>query len=159
MTRENITIRVSIRFYASLNDLLPYRARQNTLSLHVPRHNTVKHLVESLGVPHTEIDLILVNGVSVPFSCIPNDGDHISVYPMFTSLDISPLLRLRSEPLCHPRFILDTHLGKLAVFLRMLGFDSLYRNDFEDSEIANLACKEERIILTRDRGLLKRSIV
>ena len=87
------------------------------------------------------------------------DGDSISVYPVFESLDIHPLQRLRPEPLRVPRFILDTHLGRLAAYLRLLGLDAVYRNDLDDAELARRSVDEQRILLTRDRGLLKRSAV
>lgn len=149
-------IQVSVRFYAELNDFLSGRHKQSPFQVSIPDHTTVKHLVESIGVPHTEIDMILVNSTSVSFSFIPKHGDYISVYPVFESFDISSLLHLRPEPLRHPRFILDTHLGKLAAYLRMLGFDTLYQNDYEDQEIAVTSKNENRIVLTRDTGLLKR---
>lgn len=116
-------------------------------------------MIESLGVPHTEVDLILVDGRSVDFQHPVRDGETISVYPVFEALDIHPVLRLRPEPLRRPAFILDGHLGRLAAYLRLLGFDSLYRNDFADEELAERSADEQRILLTRDRGLLKRSII
>jgi hypothetical protein len=116
-------------------------------------------LIESLGVPHGEVDLILVDGRSVDFAYIVADGDRISVYPVFESLDIGHVTRLRPEPLRDPRFVLDGHLGQLATYLRLLGFDSLYRNDYEDREMALVSQQEQRILLTKDRGLLKRKMV
>jgi hypothetical protein len=116
-------------------------------------------MIEALGVPHTEIDMILVNGASVDFSYIVQDGDRVSVYPMFESFDIAPLVRLRPKPLRDPRFVLDTHLGKLASYMRMVGFDTLYRNNYEDSELARISHEDRRTLLTKDRGLLKRSMV
>lgn len=116
----------------------------------------VKDLIESLGVPHTEVDLILVNGDSVGFDHRVQDGDRIAVYPVFESLDIGPASRVRSTPLREPRFILDVHLGTLARLLRMLGFDTLYDNGWDDPEIVRRGVAEHRIILTRDGGLLKR---
>ena len=107
----------------------------------------------------TEIDLILINGKSVDLSCPLNDGDRISVYPVFRSLDINPLTRVRPAFEGERRFVLDTHLGKLAAYLRMLGFDSLYHNDCRDEELARISANQQRTLLTRDRGLLKRSIV
>ena len=147
------------RFYAELNTLLPVKDRFQDIRQVFKGSQTVKHLIESLGIPHTEIDLILVNGTSVNFSYIPKEGDHISVYPVFESFDISTLIRLRPIPLRDSRFVLDGHLGRLAAYLRMLGFDSLYRNDFSDEELAQISENEKRILLTRDRGLLKRSQV
>src|SRR5262249_23065702 len=116
---------------------------------------SIKDVIESLGVPHTEVDLILVNGESVDFSYHVQDGDRISVYPMFEALDITPLVRVRPHALREPRFVLDTHLGKLAGYLRLLGFDTLYRNDYEDHRLVQIAHRERRAVLTRDRGLLK----
>ena len=112
-----------------------------------------------MGIPHTEVDLILVNGEPVDFSRQLIDGDMVSIYPVFESFDISPVNRLRPEPLREPRFILDTHLGKLASYLRMLGFDTLYNNQAEDQDLAEISSREHRILLTRDRGLLMRNIV
>ena len=102
------------------------------------------------------MDLILINGESAGFSRRVRDGDRVSVYPVFESIDISPVARVRPEPLREVRFVLDTHLGKLATYLRMLGFDALYRNSFSDDALTEVSVKERRILLTRDRGLLKR---
>ncbi|MFP4374623.1 MAG: Mut7-C RNAse domain-containing protein [Spirochaetaceae bacterium] len=116
----------------------------------------VKDLIESLGVPHTEVDMILVNGESVGFDHRVQDGDRIAVYPVFESLEVGEVSRVRATPLREPRFILDVHLGKLARLLRLLGFDTLYDNCWDDPEIVQRALAEHRIILTRDAGLLKR---
>lgn len=149
----------AFRFYAELNDFLP-AARQFTEFTH-PFLDiaTVKDFIESFGVPHTEVDLVLVNGEPVEFSYRVKDGDRVSVYPMFESFDIAPVSRVRPEPLRTPRFILDTHLGRLAAFLRMLGFDCLYRNCYTDEQLASTSRDERRILLTRDVGLLKRGAV
>jgi len=147
------------RFYAELNDFLPPSRRQRLCERHFILSPAVKDMIESMGVPHTEIDLILANGFSVDFDYRVQDGDYISVYPMFESVDISPLLRLRPHPLRTARFILDIHLGRLAAYLRMAGFDTLYRNDYADGELARASAAGQRILLTRDRGLLKRSQV
>jgi uncharacterized protein with PIN domain len=157
--KNNHTICISLRFYAELNDFLPRRNRQVEFQHCFGDHTSVKHVIEALGVPHTEVDLILADQHSVDFDYIPKDGDHISIYPIFESLDISPINHLRPQPLRQPRFVLDTHLGKLAIYLRMLGFDSLYRNDYEDDELARISSQESRILLTKDRGVLKRSLV
>ncbi len=150
---------VHMRFYAELNDFLSPTQRGKTFLHRIEGRVSIKDMIESLGVPHTEIDLILVHGVSVDFSYTVRPGDRISVYPVFEALDISPVLRLRPRPLRQSRFVLDVHLGKLARYLRLMGFDSLYRNDFSDDELAALSCRESRILLTRDRGLLKRNVV
>jgi uncharacterized protein len=150
--------RAHFRFYAELNDFLPLSKRGGGFTCAFEASASVKDVIEAFGVPHTEVALILVNGRSVDFSWHPRDGDRISIYPVFQSIDIAPLARVSSPP-PHMRFILDTHLGRLAAYLRMLGFDSCYRNYFQDAELARISKHERRILLTRDRGLLKRSIV
>ncbi|MFZ5571069.1 MAG: Mut7-C RNAse domain-containing protein [Thermodesulfobacteriota bacterium] len=143
-----------LRFYEELNDFLKPFQRKQPIPFRFDGKPSVKFAIEALGVPHTEVDLILVNGVSVAFDHRLVDGDRVSVYPVFESLDITPLVRLRPEPLRRPAFVLDVHLGKLVRRLRLLGFDCLYRNDYADPEIVALAAAENRIILTRDRRLL-----
>ena len=124
------------------------------------RAATTKHMIEALGVPHTEVELILVNGESADFSRLLQDGDRVAVYPRFEALDVTPLLRVRDYPLRNPRFVADSHLGGLAHMLRMLGFDTLYDNHFhDDEEIVAIAERDGRIVLTRDRELLKRRAV
>lgn len=151
--------RLTFRFYEELNDFLPKEKRKKRFEHNFIDRASVKDVIESLGVPHTEVDLILVNSNLKNFSYIINDGDDISVYPVFESIDISNLQKLRPEPLREPKFILDVHLGTLARYLRMLGFDTSYRNDFSDEEIVKISLGEKRAILTRDIGILKRSEV
>ena len=151
--------RVTIRFYEELNDFLPPEQRKKSFDYDFRQSGSVKDLIESLGAPHTEIDLILVNGRSVDFNYRIKNGDHISVYPMFESLDISPVIKLRVQPLRNTRFVLDTHLGRLAAYLRMLGFDTLYRNDYDDPTLAKISIDEQRILLTCDKRLLMRKQV
>lgn len=150
---------VSFRFYAELNDFLPAGKRQVPFAHAAAPDQSVKHLVEALGIPHTEIDLVLVNGESAGFDHLPADGDRISVYPPFKTIDVSPVSRVRPLPLEDNRFVLDAHLGRLAAYLRMMGFDTLYRNDYQDLTLATVSRDQNRILLTRDRGLLKRNIV
>jgi len=147
------------RFYAELNDFLPPERRYIEFPYRFLDSSTVKDRIESFGVPHTEVDLILVNGEPVDFARRIEDGDRVSVYPVFESFDIAPVSRLRPEPLREPAFVLDTHLGRLAAYLRMLGFDVLYRNSSADEELAEISAGQRRILLTRDLGLLKRGAV
>jgi uncharacterized protein len=148
-----------IRFYSELNDFLAPWRRTRTTSYGFDVSGSVKDLIESLGVPHTEVDLVLANGESVDFSYRVKNGDRISVYPQFEAMDISPLIRLRPQPLRDLRFVADGHLGRLAAYLRMVGFDTVYRSDYGDEELAKISANDKRILLTRDRGLLKRNIV
>lgn len=149
----------SFRFYGPLNDFLPKARRQVRFNHAFNADQSIKHLLEALGVPHTEVDLILVNGVSVDFSYLPRQNDRISVYPRFKTIDISSLTRVRPQPPQNVAFVVDNHLGRLAAYLRMLGFDTLYQNDYQDGELTRLANQQERILLTRDRGLLKRKAI
>ena len=152
-------IQVEVRLYAGLNAFVPRRRRQAAIALTLDEHDSVKHVIESLGVPHTEVDLVLVDGTSVDFAYRVRDGDRIAAYPRFEVLDVAGVSRVRPASPPEPRFVLDAHLGKLATYLRMLGFDTLYRNDFADEALARMSAEQARILLTRDLGLLKRSAV
>ncbi len=143
------------RFYEELNDFLKASQQKQSLRVRFHGHPTVRAVIHTLGVPHPEIDLILVNGQSVGFDHRLGHGDRVAVYPMFESFDITPLVRLLPRPLRRTAFILDVHLGKLARGLRLLGFDVSYRNDYDDPEIIRRASRERRIILTRDCRLLQ----
>ena len=147
------------RFYEELNDFLPRDKRNVCFPYFFNGTPSIKDAIEAIGIPHPEVELIVVNGESVGFDCLLDDGVRVAVYPPFESIVISPIVKLRDKPLRNVSFILDVHLGKLARILRMLGFDSLYRNDYDDHEIVAIAVREHRIILTCDRGLLKHKAV
>jgi hypothetical protein len=116
-------------------------------------------MIESLGVPHTEVALIMVNQQPVNFHYHVRDGDSISVYASCEQMNIAPEHGVHPPPLGDVRFVADVHLGRLAAYLRMLGFDTLYPSDYRDEELARISSTEARVLLTRDCGLLKRSIV
>jgi uncharacterized protein with PIN domain len=147
------------RFYAELNDFLPNENRGKELTRYFSVSGSVKDFVESFGVPHTEVDLVLANGNLVDFSYPVRDGDLVSVYPVFESLDIASVSRVRPAPLRALQFLLDVHLGRLAAYLRMAGFDALYGNQASDAELAGTVAHEGRVLLTRDRYLLMRTAV
>ncbi|MGD8351023.1 MAG: Mut7-C RNAse domain-containing protein [Gammaproteobacteria bacterium] len=149
----------SFRFYAELNDFLDPADRGKSVDYRFDGDPGIKDPIETLGVPHSEVDLILVDGTSVGFDYRLGDGDRVAVYPVFEGFDISPLQRLRAKPLRVTRFVVDVNLGKLARRLRMLGFDTVYDNSFDDREVVDIAQRERRIILTRDRRLLFRKAV
>ncbi len=168
MTERNINstdfhaplVRTSFfRFYEELNDFLPLKWKKISFPFSFTGTPSIKNTVEAIGVPHAEIDLILVNGESVDFEFLLKGNENISVYPVFETFDIEPLTHLRAKPLRKTRFVVDVNLGKLARKLRLLGFDTLYRNDLEDDEIAEISVQEKRIILTRDKGVLKHAKV
>jgi len=151
--------RVSIRFYQELNFFLEASLQKRDIEAAVAPGQTVKDLIESFGVPHVEVDLILVDGEPVDFSFQPSPGERISVYPVFERFDIAPVAKLRPEPLRVPRFIADVHLGTLARRLRVLGFYTELPEQGEDAYLAGRAAEEGLILLSRDRQLLMRKIV
>jgi uncharacterized protein len=152
-------VTATFRFYEELNDFLARPLRRRAFACECARDATAKHMIEALGVPHTEVELIVVNGESVGFEHPLREGDRVAVYPKFEALDISPLLRVRERPLRVMRFVADAHLGGLAQLLRLAGFDTLYDNHYPDADIEALAHAEARIVLTRDRELLKRRTI
>ncbi len=149
-------VSVVFRFYAELNDFVARERRFGDSVAAVAADATVKHAIETLGVPHTEVELILVNGSPAGFAQRLRDGDRVSVYPLFEAFDVTPLLRLRPRPLRETRFFADAHLGALARLLRLAGFDTRYDNGGADAEIVRVAVAERRIVLSRDRDLLLR---
>lgn len=146
----------TFRFYEELNDFLPADLRKVSFVRAFTGTPSVKDTIEAIGAPHTEIDLILVDGVSVGFDHLLRGGERVAVYPVFERLDISPVQHLRPAPLRETRFVLDVHLGKLARYLRLLGFDTLYAPDYDDASLARISSSQRRIVLTRDKALLKR---
>ncbi|MGQ4598986.1 Mut7-C RNAse domain-containing protein [Nocardia sp. R6R-6] len=147
---------VDIRVYAELNDFLRPDERYTVLRRPYRPHQTVKDLIEAAGIPHTEVDLLLVNGQPADFGRHPRSGDRISAYPVFETLDIGPVTRVRPHPLREPRFVADVNLGGLAKLMRLMGLDVQCRRNADDAELAEVSAAEHRILLTRDRGLLER---
>lgn len=152
-------VQATFRFYAELNDHLPRERRGVTFTHRFEGAPAIKDVIEGLGVPHPEIDLILIDGRPVGFDETLRDGARVAVYPVFEAIDIAPIARLRPEPLREPRFIADVHLAALARLLRFAGFDVHFSPDADDAEIAERSVRERRIVLTRDRGLLDRKAV
>ena len=146
----------TLRFYAELNDFLPPDRQQRDLTLPFVAPAPVRHLIELAGVPHTEVEVILLDGESVDLETSVGNGQRLAIYPIFEAFDARPLLRLRPVPLRTPRFLADAHLGALARRLRLLGFDTRWLNDLGDAGLVALARREGRILLTRDRHLLMR---
>lgn len=150
---------VTVRAYAELNDFLGPPSRGVAVRRPCKSHQTVKDVLEAMGIPHTEVDLILVNGDPVGFAHRPAVGDRIAVYPMFEALDVGATARLRPVPLRNPRFVVDVNLGRLARLLRVLGFDVWWSSDADDQTLADISVEQQRTLLTRDRGLLKRRAI
>lgn len=161
-------VSATFRFYGALNDFLPRGRRGRDVVTPCARAATTKHMIEALGVPHTEVELALVNGESAGLDALLEEDDRVAVYPRFVAIDVGPLVRVRGRPAGRMRFVADAHLGGLARLLRMAGFDTIYRSTggagargpgdraMDDGALDVLAQEEARIVLTRDRELLKR---
>jgi uncharacterized protein with PIN domain len=149
----------SVRFYGALNDFLPASRQQATLACGFEHSASVKDMIEALGVPHPEIDLIVVNGRGVDFAYRVCDGDRVAVYPTFQAFDLGEVRRVGPPPQAEPRFVADVHLGRLAAYLRLAGLDTEYRNDYSDHELVEISAAEDRTLLTRDVGVLKHRVV
>ncbi len=148
------------RFYGPLNDFLPAFLRQKTIRRRLDGAPAVKDVIEALGVPHPEVGLIVANGEPVTFRYRVAVGDRLAVYPPFRSIAFeSPMDEMATSQATAIRFIVDGHLGRLAAYLRMCGFDTAYDNSAADAELARQSAADDRLLLTRDRGLLKRGVV
>jgi uncharacterized protein len=152
-------IEVVIRAYADLNDFLPRSFRQASFVRGIPEPTSVKDLLEGAGIPHSEIGAILVDGIPVTFDTLINAPCRVAAFPPFRNLVPGDLPALRPDLSHVPRFVVDTHLGRLARYLRLLGFDTLYENAASDERLVDLALQGDRVVLTRDRGLLMRKAV
>ena len=148
---------VRFRFYGQLNDFLPRQLRHGRFAHTLRGPASVKDVIEALGVPHPEVDVIVVNGQPTEFAYPMQDGDDVAVYPAFHRVDVTSLRRVGSDPPQPVRFALDIHLRKLATLLRLAGFDA--RLLTEDAEVAQVSAAEGRVALTWDVGLLKRSVI
>ncbi len=137
----------SFTFLGRLNDFLRREQRNQVIPVNFRGRQTIKHLAESLGVPHLEIGRVEINDQEKSLDTVAEDGDRLELHPVPNGSS------------AEPRFILDGHLGRLAAYLRMLGFDCLYQNTYDDEELAELAQHENRILLSRDRRLLMRKII
>ena len=150
-------VTATFRFESTLDAFLMPARRDQAITQHCADTATVKHAIEVLGVPHTEVGRILVNGEPAALDRRVQDGDDVIVY---SPAPHAPGAGVES---CGPPgatgFIADSHLGALARLLRMAGFDTLYDNHYHDSDIQAIATGEGRIVLTRDRELLKRRAI
>jgi uncharacterized protein len=149
----------AIRFYEELNDFLPSEKKKKRFKVNFLGNPSVRNLIESLGIPHIEIDLILLNGESVNFNQKVSDGDDISVYPVFESFDIANVQSLRPAPLRCPKFVLDVHFGKLSKLMRMVGLNTFFQKDLSYDKIIKISLSNSRTILTRNTGILKQKRV
>jgi len=144
---------IYLRFYEELNDYLPAERRKREFAYQIGGRISIEQMLQALAVPASKVELVLVNGSSVDFSHFLFSGDRVSIYPVFESLDVKSVLRIRQEPLRRIRFITGPDLSLLASSLRCLGFDVVVENVDRPSEIV-----EDRILLTADPDFLNRGL-
>jgi uncharacterized protein with PIN domain len=138
-------VSLRFRFHGELNDFLSPARRNHEFESVAGETDTMKHVIESLGIPHTEIGSVRVNGKDHSLTEKAPPGASVDVFPHTLPIHLE-----------HPRFVLDGHLGRLAAYLRMIGFDTWYDRCADDALLASVAGGEHRVLLTRDVGLLKR---
>jgi hypothetical protein len=159
MSHHVVMPTATFRVHGSLSDFIATARRGRPIVREFADSPGIKDVLQALGLPHPEVDLIVVNGRPVGFDYRLRPGDLVEVFGLDRPPEPSGASGLIPAPPDPPSFVLDGHLGRLARYLRMLGFDSLYAAGADDAELARQSGSEERILLTRDRGLLKRSIV
>lgn len=142
---------ITLIFHGSLTHFFKSKSDLFQTHFYLREKTSLKHIVEALGVPHPEIGMITVNHNTVSSTYHPLPGDIIDIFPWQNQKSAQ-----EEHP---PKFILDNHLGKLTVYLRLLGIDAIYHHTFDDADIARIAAEQNRIVLTRDRGLLKRKVI
>ena len=145
--------KVFFRFYEELNRYLPPDIRKIWFDLNFEKETTIGDVLHMLGVPEEEVDLILTNQRSVGFCYLLQALDRVSVYPVFESFDVSCATAIREKPLRNMRFVCDVHLGRLCKYLRMLGFDTLYSDQYTPEQLVTISVREHRILLSKDRKL------
>ena len=139
--------KASFHFHGNLTDFIRIPGKVSLIDYSFAGHPSVKDAIEAIGVPHPEIKMVSANGHNISISEALYNGSYIEVFP-FIDIPDSP-----------GKFILDVHLGKLARFIRLLGFDALYSNHYSDKDILDVIKIEQRIVLTRDVGLLKHKAI
>ena len=158
MTESNVHS-ARFLFFGAVRDFLPAAWRSQAVDHRFLDRPSVKDRIETLGCPHTEVAHIRIGGEFTSLARRLCGGEQVEVYGDGASPPGAAPPALNARPLGEPRFVVDVNLGRLARLLRLLGFDTLYRNDYRDAEIASTAAAETRILLTRDRRLLMRRTV
>ena len=147
---------VELLFQGEVNDLLGRQQAETLYRIPLRRRTSIKDLVESLGLPHTEVGHLEADGSPIGWDHRPGPGERIRVAPLQQPVDVRCWSRLHPHPLEQERFVVDVNVGKLARKLRLLGFDAAYHWTWTDEQIADIASREGRIVLTKDVALLKR---
>jgi uncharacterized protein with PIN domain len=139
-----------LHFAVALQPFLGPARRGGPVAVAIDRSRSVKDAIESLGVPHTEVGQLLIDGRVAALEDLLRGGEQVEVAARGDDPDPGDAL---------PRFVADAHLGKLARHLRLAGFDCLWRSDWDDDALVATAVAEARVVLTRDKGVLRRRAV
>jgi hypothetical protein len=148
---------IHIRLYEELNDFLPPDKRKRRFVHRLSAGADVARLLAELGVPCGRVELVLVNGESTDFTHFLKWGDFVAIYPVFESLDVSSLVRVRRKPLRTIRFLVGPRLKRLTRYLRSLGFDTLDGSAWPAEKAIRISVKDRRILLTRDPAMMEHS--
>ena len=152
---------LTIIFPEEFNCFKRHKNKEPEIIYPLERKTSIKHIIESLGVPHTEIGKIVATekkdkkDKEVDFNYIPVNSQKITVLPIIAPFDVTKPSVLRPEPLQKMRFVVDVNVGKLALLLRMLGLDAEYSPKYLDKDILYFSKEEKRIVLSKDTGLLE----
>lgn len=149
-----------LHFHDDLVGLLRRHWRERpTVEIPGGRNASIKDVVESFGLPHTEVGTLLVNGTAVDFTYLVQGGDRIDIRPIEPPWQVRIASLLRPRPLAELRFLVDANVAKLGRLLRMAGFDTASYPNWSDARLAACAAGEQRLLLSKDRGLLMRKEV
>lgn len=146
-------------FYGNLNDFLSKKDKHKRITYSFRAIPAVKDAIEAIGVPHVEVEWLLVNGAPALFNVPLQPGDSVEVFPLDHPPGLQPSPPLRNKNATPHSFVLDVHLGALARLLRLLGIDTHYDPTSTDRELAQQSSTQHRIVLTRDIPLLKQKII
>jgi len=141
------------RFYEELNEYLPPGRRKRDFEVSFQGKRTVQEVIETLGVPCGEVDLLLINGRSAGLDDVVREGDRISVYPVFETLNLEGVSRVRKKPLRKLKFMVDRDLGGLAECLQAMGLDACFRGNLGTEQTLRVSKEEGRILITRQGDL------
>lgn len=139
-----------LSFDAALDRFLAPVRRGGPVTVEIDRARSAKDAIESLGVPHTEVGGLAIDGRAAPLEALLRGGEQVAVAACAEEADPAPEA---------PRFVADAHLGKLARHLRLAGFDCLWSKDWDDDALVDAAVAQDRVVLTRDKGVLRRRAV
>lgn len=145
---------VTVRVYEELNDFLAPARRKRPFEV-AAGGLRVGALLAELGIPATQVDLVLVGGRPARLDDMLDEADRVAVYPVFEAFDVGGAAAVHGRPLRDPRFFADEHLARLARYLRLAGFDTLLARGLADRTLVAAAEAEGRILLTRDRHLVR----